>query len=104
MQADNIRSVTPSGVRDVASDGPLQPHPDAEGVALLAALPLAAAIVGVTSKGVLKLIQRNSQFDAVIAQTGDEAMMSGDFRNCIHLQIAQLMTSFLADAAASSEL
>ncbi|MDQ3079189.1 MAG: EAL domain-containing protein [Pseudomonadota bacterium] len=104
MQADNIRSVTPQGVRDVAANGTSQPHPDADGIALLAALPLAAAIVGVTSKGVLKLIQRNKQFDEVIAQTGDEAMMSGDFRNCVHLQIAQLMTLFLADGAASSEL
>ena len=104
MQADNIRSVTPEGVRDVALNGTPQPHPDADGIALLAALPLAAAIVGVTSKGVLKLIQCNKQFDEVIAQTGDEAMISGDFRNCVHLQIAQLMTLFLADGAASSEL
>ena len=36
--------------------------------------------------------------------TGDEAMMSGDFRQCVHLQIAQLMTGFLADPAAPSEL
>jgi len=73
-------------------------------VALLAALPLAAAIVGLTSKGVLKLVHRNPQFDQVIAQSGDETMMSGDFRHCVHLQIAQLMTLFLADGAASSEL
>ncbi len=104
MQADNIRSVTLSGVRDVASDGLSQPHPDADGVALLAALPLAAAIVGLTPGGVLKLIHRNAQFDEVIAQTGDETMISGDFRQCVHLQIAQLMTLFLADGAASSEL
>jgi len=91
-------------VRDVAFDGVSQPHPDADGSALLAALPLAAATVGLTSKGVLKLIQRNPQFDEVIARTGDETMMSGDFRHCVHLQIANLMTRFLADGAASSEL
>ena len=47
--------------------------------------------------GVLKLIEHNARFDEVIAQTGDEAMMSGDFRDCIHLQIAHLMSDFLAD-------
>jgi len=71
---------------------------------LLAALPIAAAIVGLTSKGILKLIDRNKRFDEVIAQTGDEAMMSGDFRHCIHLQIAGLMTAFLTEGAAPSEL
>jgi hypothetical protein len=73
-----------------------------DNLALLAALPIAAAIVGVTSKGVLKLIERNSRFDDVIAQTEDEAMIAGDFRHCVHLQIAQLMSDFLADPAAPS--
>ena len=80
------------------------PCPDTDGHALLAALPIAAAIVGLTSSGVLKLIAHNPRFDEVIAQTGDEAMIKGDFRHCIHLQIATLMTGFLADGDASSEL
>ena len=71
---------------------------------MLAALPIAAAIVGLTSKGILKLIDRNMRFDEVIAQTGDEAMIGGDFRHCIHLQIAGLMTAFLTEGAAPSEL
>jgi len=71
---------------------------------LLAALPIAAAIVGLTSKGILKLIERNNRFDEVIAGTNDAAMIGGDFRHCVHLQIAQLMTAFLADANAPSEL
>ena len=96
--------MAPTGVRDAAFDEVPQPHPDADSIALLAALPLAAAIVGLTSKGVLKLIQFNARFAEVIAQTGDETMIGGDFRHCVHLQIAQLMTRFLADGAASSEL
>jgi len=71
---------------------------------LLAALPIAAAIVGLTSKGVLKLIERNRRFDEVIAQTNDAAMIGGDFHHCVHLQIAQLMTDFLADPNGPSEL
>ena len=71
---------------------------------MLAALPIAAAIVGLTSKGILKLIERNNRFDEVIAGTNDAAMIGGDFRHCVHLQIAQLMTAFLADANAPSEL
>src|SRR5687768_6946535 len=104
MQVAAKRSVAPKGVRDEALDGPKSAHVAADGTALLAALPIAAAIVGLTSKGVLKLIEHNQRFDEVIAQSGDEAMMSGDFRNCVHLQIAGLMSAFLADGAAASEM
>ena len=96
--------MAPRGAPDAALDGPPSPCPDAEGSALLGALPIAAAIVGLTSKGVLKLIEHNAKFDEVIACSGDEAMISGDFRHCVHLQIAQMMTQFMADGAAPSEL
>ena len=94
----------PRGARDASLGGRSSPLSDADGSALLDALPIAAAIVGLTSKGVLKLIEHNAKFDEVIARTGDKAMISGDFRHCIHLQIAQLMSQFLADGAAPSEL
>ena len=71
---------------------------------LLDALPIAAAVVGLTSRGVLKLIDRNSKFDEVMASTGDDKMISGDFRDCCHVQIARLMQSFLADFDSPSEL
>ena len=98
------RLAAPRGARDASLDGRSSPLSDADGSALLDALPIAAAIVGLTSKGVLKLIEHNAKFDEVIARTGDKAMISGDFRHCIHLQIAQLMSQFLADGAAPSEL
>ena len=105
MQAAVSRSAASPSARDAALDGPSSPcAPDADNSALLGALPIAAAIVGLTSKGVLKLIERNSRFDEVIAQTNDAAMIAGDFRHCVHLQIAQLMSDFLADANAPSEL
>ena len=104
MQVAATRQAAFKDVRDAALEGPAAPRPDSEGHALLAALPIAAAIVGLTSKGVLKLVAHNARFDEVIAQSGDEAMIGGDFRQCIHLQIAQLMSTFLADGAASSEL
>ncbi len=104
MQAAAPCPAAPQGARDVAPDGPPAARSDADDNALLGALPIAAAIVGLTSKGVLKLIQRNARFDEVIAQSGDQAMISGDFRQCIHLQIAKLMSEFLADRAATSEL
>ena len=71
---------------------------------LLDALPIAAAVVGLTSRGVLKLIDRNRKFDEVMATTGDAAMMSGDFRDCTQIQIARLMERFLADYDSPSEL
>ncbi len=72
--------------------------------ALLNALPIAAAVVGLTRHGILKLLDRNPKFDEVMAITGDPLMMTGDFRSCAHLQIAQLMMAFLADPDAPSEL
>jgi len=71
---------------------------------LLEALPIAAAVVGLTSRGVLKLIDRNIKFDEVMATTGDAAMIAGDFRDCTQVQIARLMEGFLADFNAPGEL
>ena len=104
MQAASSRSAAPNGVREAALDGHEKARAGADNSALLAALPIAAAIVGLTSTGVLKLIEHNARFDEVIAQTGDEAMIDGDFRQCVHLQIAQLMMAFLADPNALNEL
>jgi diguanylate cyclase (GGDEF)-like protein len=104
MQAAAHRSAAPSGVRSAAQNDPSSVRASADDHALLAALPIAAAIVGLTSKGILRLIERNSRFDEVIALTGDPAMMAGDFRQCQHLGIAQLMQEFLADFGATSEL
>jgi len=104
MQAAANRSAAPKGVRSAAQNDHQGVRASADDHALLAALPIAAAIVGLTSKGILRLIERNKRFDEVIALTGDPAMMSGDFRQCQHLGIAQLMTDFLADFDATSEL
>ena len=103
MQAAANRSAAPSGVRSAAQIDVPGVRTAADDHALLAALPIAAAIVGLTSKGILRLIERNSRFDEVIALTGDEAMMSGDFRQCQHLGIAQLMQEFLSDFDAVPE-
>jgi diguanylate cyclase (GGDEF)-like protein len=104
MQAAANRSAAPSGVRSAAQIDVPGVRSAADDHALLSALPIAAAIVGLTSKGILRLIERNSRFDEVIALTGDPAMMAGDFRQCQHLGIAQLMQEFLADFDATSEL
>ena len=104
MQAAAKRLPGASTHRRGATPG-AQPHlATADDTALLGALPIAAAIVGLTSHGILKMIDRNPRFDEVIAQTGNAAMMSGDFRDCAHLQIAQLMMAFLADFGSPSEL
>ena len=71
--------------------------------ALLDALPIAAAVVGLTRAGVLKLIERNTKFDDVMAATGDAAMAAGDFRTCTQLDIATMMQAYIADHAAPDE-
>ncbi len=75
----------------------------AAGHDLLDALPIAAAVVGLNSRGVLKLIDRNSKFDDVMESTGDPKLIGGDFSDCCHVQIARLMEGFLADFRAPSE-
>jgi diguanylate cyclase (GGDEF)-like protein len=104
MPAAAHRSATPKSVGPAAQNGHQSVRASADDHALLAALPIAAAIVGLTSKGVLHLIERNKPFDEVIALTGDAAMMRGDFRQCAHLGIAQLMQEFLSDFDATNEL
>jgi diguanylate cyclase (GGDEF)-like protein len=97
MQAARQRSpetATPADAPPVSADD----H------ALLNALPIAAAVIGLTHRGVIKLLARNPKFDAVMAITNDPQIMSGDFRSCTHLQIAQLMTAFLADPSSPDEL
>jgi diguanylate cyclase (GGDEF)-like protein len=104
MQAAANRSAAPKGARSAARTDPQGIRASADDHALLGALPIAAAIVGVNGQGTLKLFAHNPRFEEVIALTGDPAMMAGDFRGCEHLQIAQLMSEFLADFSCPSEL
>jgi len=104
MQAAANRSAAPKGARPVAQVDPKGIRASADDHALLAALPIAAAIVGLTSEDVLCLMEHNERFNDVIALTGDRNMMAGDFTSCHHLQIAQLMSEFLADYSNASEL
>jgi diguanylate cyclase (GGDEF)-like protein len=104
MTAAAPRSVTPSGVPAEEQKSPYETRLGANDRALLEALPIAAAIVGLNRQGILKLVDRNPRFDEVIASSGDAAMMAGDFSGCAHMQIARLMSDFLADFDAPGEL
>ena len=104
MQAAANRSAAPKGARPTVQNGDSSFRATADDTALLNALPIAAAVVGLTSKGVLALLARNPRFDEVMASTGDAAMAAGDFRGCTYAQIAALMLGFLADYAAPDEL
>lgn len=84
MQAASHR-LSGREVGRTASSKAVAPLGVADDSGLLAALPIAAAIVGLSKHGVLKLLERNNRFDALMATTGDAAMMSGDFRSCTHL-------------------
>ena len=104
MQAAAPRSAAPKRARPAVQYGDPGIRATADDTALLNALPIAAAVVGLTSKGVLALLARNPKFDEVMASTGDAAMASGDFRSCTYLEIADLMTAFLNDYAAPDGL
>ena len=104
MQSAAHRSVAPKLAPPAGHKPDSGFRATADDTALLNALPIAAAVVGLTRKGVLALLARNPKFDEVMASTGDEAMAAGDFRNCEYAQIAELMQAFLADYSAPSEL
>ena len=104
MQAAAPRSTVPEGVVRAVLDGDVEPRTCVDDSALLNALPIAAAVVSLNRHGILKLLEHNTRFDEVMAATGDAKMMSGDFRDCIHLQIAELMMAFLADFDAQNEM
>jgi diguanylate cyclase (GGDEF)-like protein len=104
MSAAANRSAAPLGARSAVRNETPGLGAAADDHALLSALPIAAAIVGLTSRGILKLVERNARFDEVIALTGDPIMMEGDFRHCTHFAIAELMSAFLADFNAVSDL
>ncbi|MEO7503982.1 MAG: bifunctional diguanylate cyclase/phosphodiesterase, partial [Sphingomicrobium sp.] len=72
--------------------------------ALLSALPIAAAVVGLNKQGKLKLIDRNPRFDEVIAGTGDTRMIAGDLGGCIHTDIATLIATYLVDLDGRNEM
>ena len=77
MQAAANRLAGPLRSRRTAAPD-AQPRPASiEDAALLGALPIAAAVVGLTSRGILKLIDRNPRFDEVIAlaQVDDDAVL-----------------------------
>ncbi|MEO5810352.1 MAG: EAL domain-containing protein, partial [Sphingomicrobium sp.] len=76
----------------------------ADEAALLNAMPLAAAVVGLNRAGALRLIDSNGRFAEVIASTGNAAMMAGDYADCTHAEIAELMLAFLADFNNRSEI
>ena len=104
MQAAANRPAAPERARPAVQNGDSHIRATADDTALLNALPIAAAVVGLTSKGVLALLARNPRFDQVMASTGDPAMATGDFRACTFLHIAELMTAFLKDYTAPDEL
>ena len=104
MQAAANRAAAPTSARPAAKTGDSGPRASGHDSALLAALPIAAAVVSTNRHGTLKLIDRNPRFDEVIASAGTAEMMAGDYSNCTYLQIADLMTAFLADFSQPSEI
>ena len=70
---------------------------------LLDALPIAAAVVGKTRRGLLKLVARNKRFDEEMATFNDMALAAGDFRDCPQVVLASRMTAFLADFEAADQ-
>ena len=74
MAAVASRPVAPNARGVTLSESPAA-RASVDERALLAALPIAAAVVGLNKHGILKLIDRNPRFDEVIALTGDTKMM-----------------------------
>ena len=73
-------------------------------LALLDALPIAAAVIGRTPGGRLKLLGQNGRFDQVIRETGAAGPGAADFASLHLASAAQLVSAFLADPHGPDEL
>ena len=104
MQAAQQRSRTPTRARPSAVPGPTPHLATADDLALLGALPIAAAIVGQHSTGKLEVLAHNSRFTDAISRS---TCTSADWNDAECLKggpIAALFEEYFADPLSAGEL
>ena len=104
MQAAQQRSGTPTRARPRGGPRPKPPLATADDLALLGALPIAAAIIGREGDGTLKVLAHNSRFTDSIARSTCTAM-DWDDAECLKTgAIAELFKRYFADPLSTGEL
>jgi len=104
MQAAANRSAAPSGARSAAQIDPKGIRASADEHALLAALPIAAAVIGRGGQGGLKLIDSNRRFRDALASSSDPKIAAGDLRAIDKGAIGAMIEAYLDDHSMPGEL
>jgi diguanylate cyclase (GGDEF)-like protein len=104
MQAAANRSAAPKGVRSAAQDEPHGIRASADENALLAALPIAAAVVGRNGGGEIRLINCNSRFSEALANSADPRVAAGDLTGLRDGALGAMVETYLDDPTMPGEL
>jgi len=104
MQAAANRSAAPSGVGSAAQSGEVGIRASADEQALLAALPIAAAVVGRDADGAIRLLNCNSRFRDAAANSSDPKIAAGDLTSLRDGALGAMIETFLDDPTMPGEL
>jgi diguanylate cyclase (GGDEF)-like protein len=104
MQAAANRSAAPKGVRSAAKIDDIGIRASADEQALLAALPIAAAVVGRNAEGAIRLLNCNDRFRNAIENSSDPKIAKGDLSGLRDGALGAMVETYLDDPTMPGEL
>jgi diguanylate cyclase (GGDEF)-like protein len=104
MQAAAKRSAAPKGVRSAAQNDEPGIRASADERALLAALPIAAAVVGKNADGTIKLLDSNGRFRDALANSSNSKIAKGDLSALRDGALGAMVETYLDDPTMPGEL
>jgi diguanylate cyclase (GGDEF)-like protein len=104
MQAAAKRSAAPKGVRSAAQNDPRGIRASADEQALLAALPIAAAVVGRDGDGSIRLLNFNRRFRDALESSNDPKIAAGDLSSLRDGALGAMVDTYLDDPTMPGEL
>jgi diguanylate cyclase (GGDEF)-like protein len=104
MQAAANRSAAPNGAGSAAQIGDQGIRASADEQALLAALPIAAAVVGRGAEGAIRLLNCNGRFSDALANSSDPKIAAGDLTGLRDGALGAMVDTYLDDPTMPGEL
>jgi diguanylate cyclase (GGDEF)-like protein len=104
MQAAAKRSAAPKGVRSAAQNDTRGIRASADEQALLAALPIAAAVVGRDGDGAIRLLNFNRRFRDALESSNDPKIAAGDLSSLRDGALGAMVETYLDDPTMPGEL
>jgi diguanylate cyclase (GGDEF)-like protein len=104
MQAAANRSAAPKGVRSAGQNEEIGIRASADEQALLAALPIAAAVFGRNVEGTIRLFSCNSRFSDAMANSPNPKIAAGDLSSLRDGALGAMVETYLDDHSMPGEL